>query len=244
LGDKQQSYHLNSPHALLFDFDGTLVDSAPDLAGSLNDLRIEHGMDPLPYESLRPFATYGARSLLKAGLDMTSEHDEYEENRQRFLAIYGKRKLDNARLFAGVMEMLVAVERRGLAWGVVTNKNSRLAEPMIEALLRDRAFHPAVVVCGDTTRSPKPHPLPLTTAAEAMNVDPAFCWYVGDGESDMKAAHAAGMRAVLAAYGYINDLAIARSWGATHEINEPIELIRFLPALPMDSVHAAHELPR
>jgi N-acetyl-D-muramate 6-phosphate phosphatase len=235
---------LNSPHALLFDFDGTLVDSAPDLAGAANDLRIEHGFDPLPYEALRPHATYGARSLLKAAFDFAPDHSEYESNRQRFLAIYGKRKLDNTRLFAGVMEMLVAVERRGLTWGVVTNKNSRLAEPMIDALLRDRAFHPAVVVCGDTTRATKPNPLPLTTAAEALNIDPGACWYVGDGESDMKAAHAAGMRAVLAAYGYIHDFTAARTWGAAHEIAEPIQLVRLLPALPMDSVHAANEVPR
>ncbi len=233
---------MNSLNALLFDFDGTLVDSAPDLAGAANDLRLEHGFEPLPYQALRPYATYGARSLLKVALDLVPDHSEYEENRQRFLAIYGKRKLDNARLFAGVMETLVAVERRGLAWGIVTNKNSRLAEPMIDALLRDRAFHPAVVICGDTTRAPKPNPLPLTTAAEAMNVEPGACWYVGDGESDMKAAHAAGMRAVLAAYGYISDLATARSWGAAHEIAEPIHLIRLLPGLPMDSVHVATEM--
>jgi N-acetyl-D-muramate 6-phosphate phosphatase len=172
---------------------------------------------------------------------MTPEHEEYEKNRQRFLAIYGERKLQNARLFPGVMETLVAIERRGLAWGIVTNKNSRLAEPMIDALLCDRAFNPAVVVCGDTTPSPKPHPLPLTTAAEAMNVAPSKCWYVGDGENDVKAALACAMPSVLAAYGYISDLALARAWGATHEIDEPIELVRLLPRLPMDSVHAQLE---
>jgi N-acetyl-D-muramate 6-phosphate phosphatase len=232
------------PHAILFDFDGTLVDSAPDLAGAVNDLRIEHGLEPMPYESLRQYATYGARSLLRAGLDMMPDHDEYEKNRQRFLAIYGERKLANARVFPGVLETLVAIERRGLAWGIVTNKNSRLAEPMIDALLRDRAFNPAVVVCGDTTPSPKPNPLPLTTAAEAMDVAPERCWYVGDGESDVRAALACAMPSVLAAYGYISDLALARTWGATHEIDEPIELVRLLPSLPMDSVHAVREMTR
>jgi N-acetyl-D-muramate 6-phosphate phosphatase len=232
------------PEAILFDFDGTLVDSAPDLAGAVNDLRIEHGFEPLAYEALRPFATYGARSLLKAGLEMTPEHDEYEKNRQRFLAIYGERKLHNARLFSGVLELLIAIERRGLPWGIVTNKNSRLAEPMIDALLRDRAFMPQVVVCGDSTRAPKPNPLPLTTAAESINVDPARCWYVGDGESDVKASHAAQMTCVLAAYGYIPDLAHARGWGAHHEIGAPIELVRLLPTLPMDSIHAQLEQQR
>jgi phosphoglycolate phosphatase len=232
---------LISPHAILFDFDGTLVDSAPDLAGAANDLRIEHGMEPLPYESLRPFATYGARSLVKAALGLVPGDDDYEQNRQRFLAIYGERKLHNSRLFGGVLELLVAIERRGLPWGIVTNKNSRLAEPMIDVLLRDRAFVPQVVVCGDTTASPKPHPLPLTTAAESLSVAPQNCVYVGDGESDVKASIACNMPCVLAAYGYIPDLALARAWGAHHEIDEPIELLRMLPRLPMDSVHAANE---
>ncbi len=230
-----------SPKAILFDFDGTLVDSAPDLAGAINDLRIEHGLVALPYEALRPFATYGARSLIKAGLDMTPDDADYESNRQRFLAIYGRRKLDNARLFAGVLELLVAIERRGLRWGIVTNKNSRLAEPMIEALLIDRAFRPAVIVCGDSTPAPKPNPLPLTTAAAALDVAPEECWYIGDGESDIKASHACAMISVLAAYGYVSDLAVARGWGATHEIDAPIELTRLLPALPMDSVHVRAE---
>ncbi len=228
----------------MFDFDGTLVDSAPDLAGAANDLRIEHGLEPLPYETLRPYATYGARSLVKTALNLAPGDDDYEANRKRFLAIYGERKLHNSRLFGGVLETLVAIERRGLPWGIVTNKNSRLAEPMIEALLLDRAFHPAVVICGDTTRAPKPDPLPLLTAAEALSVAPSDCWYIGDGESDVKASHAAQMRSVLAAYGYIPDLAHARTWGAHHEIDEPIELVRMLPRLPMDSVHAATELAK
>jgi N-acetyl-D-muramate 6-phosphate phosphatase len=232
---------LISPHAILFDFDGTLVDSAPDLAGAANDLRIEHGKEPLPYESLRPFATYGARSLVKVALGLGPGDDDYEQNRQRFLAIYGERKLHNSRLFGGVLELLVAIERRGLPWGIVTNKNSRLAEPMIDALLRDRAFIPQIVICGDTTPSPKPHPMPLTTAAEALSVSPQHCVYVGDGESDVKASIACNMPCVLAAYGYIPDLALARAWGAHHEIDEPIELLRILPRLPMDSVHAANE---
>jgi N-acetyl-D-muramate 6-phosphate phosphatase len=235
---------MHFPRAILFDFDGTLVDSAPDLAGAANDLRIEHGMEPLPYESLRPFATYGARSLVKAALNLAPGDDDYERNRQRFLAIYGERKLHNTRLFAGVLELLIAIERRGMPWGIVTNKNSRLAEPMIDALLRDRAFMPQVVVCGDSTRAPKPDPLPLTTAAETLNVATHECWYIGDGESDVKASHAAQMTCVLAAYGYIPDLAHARSWGAHHEIDEPIELVRMLPTLPMDSVHAAKEVGR
>ena len=134
---------MSLPRAVFFDFDGTLVDSAPDLAGAVNDMRVEDGMPALPLESLRPYATYGARSLLKAGLGLTPDDPDYDAQRKRFLAIYDRRKLDHTHLFDGVLELLIALERRGLIWGIVTNKNSRLAEPMIHELLRDRAFTPA-----------------------------------------------------------------------------------------------------
>ena len=132
-----------APDAILFDFDGTLVDSAPDLAGAINDLRAELDLPELPYETLRPYATYGARSLLKAGLDLSPDHAHYDQHRLRFLAIYDARKLSKTHLFNGVLELLIALERRNIKWGIVTNKHSRLAEPMIHELLRDRAFSPA-----------------------------------------------------------------------------------------------------
>ncbi|MBL8309927.1 MAG: HAD hydrolase-like protein [Burkholderiales bacterium] len=216
------------PRAILFDFDGTLVDSAPDLAGAVNDLRAERGLPAMPFDALRPFATYGARSLLKAGLDLTPEHDDYDATRRQFLSIYDRRKLDKSHLFDGVLELLIALERRGLAWGIVTNKMSRLAEPMIHDLLRDRAFAPAVVVCGDSTTTPKPNPAPLLLAARDAQIDVNDCWFVGDGESDVRASHAAGMTAVLATYGYIPDLTAARAWGAHHEITRPLDLLGLL----------------
>jgi N-acetyl-D-muramate 6-phosphate phosphatase len=214
-----------SPTAILFDFDGTLVDSAPDLAGAMNDLRVELGLPELPYASLRPFATYGARSLIKAGLDLAPGQEHYEAHRTRFLAIYDERKLSKTHLFPGVLELLIALERRGIQWGIVTNKNSRLAEPMIFELLRDRAFSPQVVICGDSTPTPKPHPAPLLRAAAEAAFDVAQCWYVGDGESDVKASLAAGMTPVLATYGYVPDLTAARAWGAQHEIDQPLDLL-------------------
>ena len=213
------------PAAVLFDFDGTLVDSAPDLAGAMNDLRAERGLTELPYEMLRPYATYGARSLLKVGLDMTPDHVEYEVNRSRFLQIYDQRKLRKSNLFPGVLELLIALERRGIRWGIVTNKHSRLAEPMIFELLRDRAFAPAVVICGDSTPTPKPHPAPLLRAASEAEFEVGRCWFVGDGESDIKASLAAGMTSVLAGYGYVPDRGAARSWGALHEIDQPLDLL-------------------
>lgn len=218
------------PAAVLFDFDGTLVDSAPDLAGAMNDLRAELGLPALPYETLRPYATYGARSLLKAGLDLSPDHHQYDDHRQRFLAIYDERKLSKSHLFDGVLELLIALERRGIQWGIVTNKHSRLAEPMIHELLRDRAFSPLVVLCGDSTPTPKPHPAPLLRAAADAKLDAARCWFVGDGESDVKASLAAGMTPVLAAYGYVPDLAVARAWGAHHEIDQPLALLALFAA--------------
>lgn len=220
-----------APHAILFDFDGTLVDSAPDLAGAMNDLRAELNLPELPYETLRPYATYGARSLLKAGIDMSPEHAEYDDHRQRFLAIYDERKLRKTHLFTGVLELLIALERRNIKWGIVTNKHSRLAEPMIFELLRDRAFNPAVVLCGDSTTTPKPHPAPLLRAAAEAKFDIDRCWYVGDGESDIKASLAAGMTPVLASYGYVPELTTARTWGAHHEIDQPLALLGLLPSV-------------
>ncbi len=217
-----------SPNAVLFDFDGTLVDSAPDLAGAVNDLRAERGLPMLPFETLRPYATYGARSLLNVGLNLTPEHAEYPSTRLRFLDIYDERKLRHSSLYDGVLELLIALERQHIIWGIVTNKNTRLAEPMIHALLRDRAFAPAAVVCGDTTPTPKPSPAPLLLAASHANINAASCWYVGDGESDIKAGLAAGMTPVLATYGYVPDLAHARTWGAHHEIDQPLDLLALL----------------
>jgi len=216
------------PRAVLFDFDGTLVDSAPDLAGAVNDLRTERGLEVMPFAALRPYATYGARSLLKAGLDVTPEHPDYAATRLRFLDIYDQRKLLNTKLYAGVLELLIALERARITWGIVTNKSSRLAEPIIHELLRDRAFTPATVVCGDTTPTPKPNPAPLLLAANSAKIDVATCWYVGDGENDVKASLAAGMTPVLATYGYVPDLAHARTWGAHHEIDQPLDLLALL----------------
>ena len=218
----------NKPRAVLFDFDGTLVDSAPDLAGAANDLRSELGLEVMPYTVLRPYATYGARSLLKHALNLSPGDADYEPNRLRFLEIYDDRKLQKSHLFPGVMELLIALERQKISWGIVTNKHSRLAEPMIHELLRDRAFMPAAVVCGDTTATPKPHPAPILHAASHMQIDPNHCWFVGDGESDVKGSIAAGMTSVLAAYGYVPDLSHAREWGAAHEIDQPLALLELL----------------
>lgn len=223
-----QKANPSRPLAVLFDFDGTLVDSAPDLAGAANDLRVELGHELMPYSVLRPYATYGARSLLKQALNLSPGDSDYEPSRERFLAIYDERKLHKSQLFPGVLELLIALERQKITWGIVTNKHSRFAAPMVHELLQDRAFMPATLVCGDTTATPKPHPAPILLAASNVQIDPAACWYVGDGESDVKASLAAGMTPVLATYGYVPDLDHARSWGAVHEIDQPLALLGLL----------------
>ncbi len=218
------------PQAVLFDFDGTLVDSAPDLVGAVNDLRVERGLRPLDYTQLRPYATYGARSLLHAGLGCHPADAEYGALRERFLSIYEQRKLRHSQLFAGVEPTLLKLHAAGIAWGVVTNKLSRFALPMIDALLRSLHLHPAIVVCGDSTPTPKPHPAPLLTAAENLRCSAGDCWFVGDGENDIRAAQAAGMISVLAGYGYIPDRAQALAWNACLTIESPPDLLGLLNA--------------
>ncbi len=222
------------PKAILFDFDGTLIDSAPDLAGAVNELRAEQALDPLPYAMLRRHATYGARSLLRAGLDITPEHPQYEPLRARFLALYDARKLTSAAPFDGVAELLAALDAQAIPWGIVTNKHSRFALPMIEALLVARGWQPSVVICGDSTSSPKPAPTPLLAAAEEIGCESGACWYVGDGENDMLAAQAAQMQPILAAYGYLPEARVAETWRVRHEalvIETPNQLISLLDSV-------------
>ena len=160
-------------------------------------------MPALLLESLRPYATYGARSLLKAGLGLTPDDPDYDAQRKRFLAIYDRRKLDHTHLFDGVLELLIALERRGLIWGIVTNKNSRLAEPMIHELLRARSRQPAVV-CGDSTPT-RSHPAPLLLAARDAEIEATDCWFVGDGEN-MRASPRRWHEACSCYHGYVPDI--------------------------------------
>jgi phosphoglycolate phosphatase len=186
--------------AVLFDLDGTLADSAGDLAAALNAVRADHGLPALAVDALRPHASAGARGLLGVGMNVAPDHPGYRGLRDAFLAHYIAALDVTTRLFDGVPAMLDAIEARGLAWGIVTNKVERYTTPVVAALgLSPRA---GVVVSGDTTAHPKPHPLPLLHAAQALGVAPRDCAYVGDDERDIIAARAAGMPAVVALWGY------------------------------------------
>jgi len=211
--------------AVLFDFDGTFADTAPDLAAAINRLRLERGLKELPVNDIRPYVSMGARGLVRVGFGLTPEDADYPALRDEFLARYDERVCEDTRLFPGMMELLGELKRRGIAWGIVTNKATRFTGRIVEFLEVD----PGCVVCGDTTPHIKPHPAPLLRAAELLKVPPAACWYVGDDLRDIQAARAAGMRAVAVEYGYHGANGEApRSWNADITISMPLELIQHL----------------
>lgn len=202
---------------VLFDFDGTLADTAPDLAAAANRQRTVRGLPELPYETLRPVASQGARGLLRVALRLTPEDAEFPAVRDQFLADYAACMNDNSDLFPGIDTLLQRIRDHALRWGIVTNKAARLAEPMIAHLELDAA----VIVCGDTTAHAKPHPLPLLHAAERAGYRPEHCIYIGDDERDIQAGQAAGMPTIAAAWGYTGDHAPVDTWGADHIANTP-----------------------
>ncbi len=211
--------------AVLFDLDGTLADTAPDLAAALNRLRADQGLAPMPLEALRPFASAGARGLVHASFGVKPGDDEYEALREAFLENYAERTCVETQLFPGVAELLADLARRSLPWGVVTNKATRFTERVISAL----GLAPACVVCGDTTPHLKPHPAPMLHAAALLAIAPGGCVYLGDDLRDIQAAHAAGMRAVAVEWGYHHpESGGPGAWQADAVIAHPGDLFRLL----------------
>ena len=216
---------MTSTRAVLFDFDGTFADTAPDLAAAVNAMRTARGLAPLPASVVRPFASMGARGLLRIGFDMSPEHPQYIAMRDEFLDLYARALCVHTRLFAGMAELLAELVARDIAWGIVTNKSSRFTTRLVEEL----RVSPACVICGDTTPHLKPHPAPLLAAAEQLNLPPADCIYVGDDLRDIQAARAAGMRCVAVQYGYHGtDNPGPASWNADAIISHPAELLEHL----------------
>jgi 2-phosphoglycolate phosphatase len=215
------------PRAILFDLDGTLADTAPDLAQAVNLLCIARGLPPAPYEKLRPVASAGARGLIGAALGLAPGQAEYELLRVQFLDNYLAAIAVKSTLFEGVPAMLAALEKNGIRWGIVTNKAARLTDVLVPQI---GLGHAACVVSGDTTPHPKPHPAPLLEAAARLALAPQECWYVGDDLRDIQAGLAAGMPTVAAAWGYCGH-AEPVSWQADHLIAAPVDLLRLL-ALP------------
>lgn len=198
---------------VLFDFDGTLADTAPNLALAANKQRQRKGLAALPYGHFRSHASHGARGLLKVALDMDPDHPEYAQARRQFLDDYEQDMTSLSCLFPGVTELLRTLKHHGYSWGIVTNKMEYLALPMVRHLGLEAEC--AVTVGGDTTPHPKPHPAPLLYAAEQAGFQPQDCIYVGDDERDIIAGKAAGMATVVASYGYCGpETAALRAWQA------------------------------
>lgn len=198
---------------VLFDFDGTLADTAPDLAVAANKQRLRRGLDPLPEADLRAYSSYGARGLLKAALGVETTDPEYPELRDQFLTDYEAGMTVHTALFPGIRELLDTLKAHGFEWGIVTNKLEYLAVP--QAVYLGLHNDCVVIVGGDTTDHIKPHPAPLLHAAKKADIDPAQCIYVGDDERDIVAGKAAGMATVVAAYGYCGpETARIRGWQA------------------------------
>ena len=212
--------------AVLFDLDGTLVDSAPDLAGTANDMLLRRSREPLPYERLRLHAGSGARGMLGAAFGIKPGEDGYEAMRDEFLAHYATRMLRETTAFVHALALLAELDARRLPWGIVTNKALHLAQPMAQALgLLPRA---AALIGGDSTPHTKPHPAPLLEAARRMNVMPEACIYVGDDHRDVKAGRAAGMATLAAAWGYLGPGDPPAAWGADAVIDHPAGLLHWL----------------
>jgi 2-phosphoglycolate phosphatase len=218
---------MNHPvDAVLFDLDGTLIDSAPDLAGAANDLRAQRGLEALPYEALRPMVGAGARGMVGVAFGVRPGEDGFEPLRDAFLARYAERMLERTRVFDAVEPVLRTLSAAGVPWGIVTNKITRYAEPVVRGLgLHARA---GVLISGDTTAHAKPHPAPLLEAARRLGREAARCVYVGDDLRDMQAGRAAGMATLAAGWGYLGQGEHIDAWGADAVLKEPAQLLNWL----------------
>ena len=212
--------------AVLFDLDGTLIDSAPDLAGAANDMRVERGLEALPYAQLRTMVGSGARGMVGRAFGVVPGDAEFDVLRDEFLSRYEVRMARETRVFEAMAPVLERLRANGVPWGIVTNKATRFSEPLVAAM----ALHTeaATLVCGDTTPHAKPHPAPLFEAARRMGFAAADCCYVGDDLRDVQAGRAAGMTTVAAAWGYLGEGDSIEAWGADHIVQSPAELLTLL----------------
>lgn len=211
--------------AVLFDLDGTLLDTAPDMVGALNLLRLERGLEALPFAAVRASVSHGAMRLVTVGFP-DAQGAEFERLRQRFLDLYAENLAAHTCLFPGIEDVLLQFEADAIPWGVVTNKPGWLTDPLLATL--GLAARACCVVSGDTVAERKPHPLPLLHAAELSRVAPEHCVYIGDAERDIAAGRAAGMQTVVAAYGYLDETDEPELWGPTGIVQRPGQISQWL----------------
>ena len=181
--------------AVLFDLDGTLIDSAPDLGAAVDKMRVARGMTSLPLAHYRPMAGAGARGMIGLAFGWTPEHPDYEQLKEEFFVNYESCMTERTFAFEGVAQLIDSLVQLKMPWGVVTNKSKRFTDPLTKAMPLFASA--AVVISGDTTPHAKPHPAPLLEAAKRMGIDPAACVYVGDDERDIVAGHAAQMLSLI-----------------------------------------------
>ena len=210
---------------VLFDLDGTLVDTAPDLGHALNLQLKRHGKSPLAYEAIRTFASHGSRGLVGLGFGITPQDNNFIEMRDEYLSIYDTVYTRSPVLLPGIADLLQAIEKKGLKWGIVTNKPRRFTVGLIESMGLNLQNRAACIVCGDDAPQPKPSPATLLMACSQIGVKPENCVYVGDAERDVIAGKAAGMQTVVALFGYIDATDKPAEWSADAIINTPIELL-------------------
>lgn len=212
--------------AILFDLDGTLLDTAPDFVYSVNVLRSKAGLNPLPLETLRASVSDGLSGLVQTGFGIDTQDPKNSELSQELLKIYQENICRFTQPFPGILSLLTFLEQQKIPWGIVTNKHGYLTDPILTQLdLKTRA---ACVVSGDTTPFAKPHPAPLFHACESLNITPESCVYIGDAKRDIDAGNAAGMTTIVALFGYIADPKDAATWGAHHAVVHPDELIPWI----------------
>jgi 2-phosphoglycolate phosphatase len=213
-------------NTILFDLDGTLVDTAPDLGYALNIQLLRHGKPELTDAKIRPFASHGSRGLLGLGFGITPADANFIAMRDEYLSIYDMVFTRRPALLPGIADLLQAIENKGLNWGIVTNKPRRFTIGLIESMGLNLENRAACVVCGDDAPQPKPSPATLLMACQQIGVAAVNCMYVGDAERDVQAAKAAGMQTVVALFGYIDISDTPAEWGADALIETPDELLR------------------
>jgi phosphoglycolate phosphatase len=216
----------NNVRTVLFDLDGTLADTAPDLGFALNELLREHDRPALPFDRIRPVASHGARALIELGFGVDPDDPRFAALRTRFLEIYRANLTRETRLFPGMRELLDAIRTRGMNWGIVTNKPAFLTEPLVEQLGLGSAA--SAIVSGDTVPNRKPHPEPMLLACRTAGSNAAQCLYVGDAERDIAAGRNAGMKTLVALYGYIGSGEAPEKWGADGMVRRPDEILNWI----------------